>query len=361
MELEPEEWMDLEELMCADIAPNVSELEELNDLEKPGKRFQFNGKKLHLTYRGHIPLEELLAHLQTTLGVMKWYSIVHESGSSHGTLGYAHTHAALELRKTAVFTSARKLDYQGVHPHLKSIKTDQQALNVWKYHEKAPLAILRSDTGPGIVRSESFMQELIAAPSLIAAAKLAGVEVKSLRDVQILRQDRSVRQHIPKLEDACSWRMMLVGSFRTVYISGPSGIGKTQWALAQFECPCLVSNLEDLKQFLPGHHDGLVFDDFTMSSMPSNAVIHLVDWDLPRTINVKYGSVTIPAFTRKIFTSNIKPQEAIRMFCDEHQSPIMRRLTVYREEQSLFITKKQNSENSNGEQNVCVVAPVGVL
>lgn len=81
-------------------------------------------------------------------------------------------------------------------------------------------------------------------------------------------------------------------------------LGKTRWALDQFEFPLLVRHTEDLKLFKPGQHDGLVFDDFCLNSWSAQAVIHLLDWELPSTINVKHGSVTIPAQTRKIFTSN---------------------------------------------------------
>jgi len=91
---------------------------------------------------------------------------------------------------------------------------------------------------------------------------------------------------------------------KAIVITGVSGAGKTQFALSHFQKPLLCSHSEDLKKLRPKYHDGIVFDDMTFSHWPPQSCIHLLDMELPRSINVKYGSVNIPAKLPRFFTSN---------------------------------------------------------
>lgn len=337
------------------------------------KKFQFAGKKMHLTYTGHIPLMDLKNFLEQTLGEMVWYSLVWENGKTNtsnahahaqtetvpggqpdaATVAYAHTHVAFELKKKTTFTSERKLDYLQIHPNIKSIQTIEHACNIWEYHLKEPLQSLRSPKGPKKPIGSEMVREIMNAPSLAAAIELTGVEIKSVSDLVLIRNNKQRAQEIPELPVVYSWRTMLTGEWHTVYLYGKTGIGKTQWAIAQLHSPLLVSMMEDLKQYNADVHDGIIFDDICLNSMPSNAVIHLMDWDLPRSINVKYGSVTIPAHTKKIVTSNLSPEEHFRVFPQAHTDAIMRRLTVITETQPLFIKPASNmterSHSSNEE------------
>lgn len=90
---------------------------------------------------------------------------------------------------------------------------------------------------------------------------------------------------------------------KAIFIQGPSGIGKTQYAKAHFTNPLLVSHMDKLKELTPDH-DGIIFDDMSFTHLPSQAVIHLLDWEEDREIHVRYAFATIPAETKKIFTHN---------------------------------------------------------
>lgn len=85
--------------------------------------------------------------------------------------------------------------------------------------------------------------------------------------------------------------------------SGKSGVGKTQFALAHFKNPLIVSHTEDLKK-LDDTYDGIVFDDMDFLHWPRTAQIHILDSEVDRSINVKNSAVTIPANLKKIFTTN---------------------------------------------------------
>lgn len=86
---------------------------------------------------------------------------------------------------------------------------------------------------------------------------------------------------------------------------GEAGIGKTQYALAKLPDALVVSHIDDLKDFDPSIHHGIIFDDMDFCHLPVTSQIHLLDWDMPRSIHVRYGVATIPAQTVKVFTTNV--------------------------------------------------------
>jgi len=87
-------------------------------------------------------------------------------------------------------------------------------------------------------------------------------------------------------------------------IQGPSGIGKTQWAYANFNNPLVIRHIDDLHSFDNSVHDGLIFDDMDFRQWPRTAQIHLLTTDEERTIHARYQNVTIPKDTKMIFTCN---------------------------------------------------------
>lgn len=85
-------------------------------------------------------------------------------------------------------------------------------------------------------------------------------------------------------------------------IYGPSGIGKTEFALSHFKAPLMVRHIDDMKE-LCAVHDGVVFDDFSMAHWPNQSKIHMVDLK-ESSIHARYGNVVMPAFMPRIFTIN---------------------------------------------------------
>lgn len=114
-------------------------------------------------------------------------------------------------------------------------------------------------------------------------------------------------------------------STKALLIFGPTGCGKTQYACAHFKNPCVVRHTDDLKKLNPDH-DGIVFDDFSVAHWPVNSVIHLLDWDLDSSINVKHGTACIPANTPKIFTYNNDNPFYAPEVLSEQQAAVERRL-----------------------------------
>jgi len=91
---------------------------------------------------------------------------------------------------------------------------------------------------------------------------------------------------------------------KALFLHGPSGVGKSHFALAHFNHPLFVSDMDDLKSLSPTYHDGIVFDDMSFTHIPPEKVIHLLDLEFTRSIRCRHTNATIPAFMPRIFTHN---------------------------------------------------------
>ena len=94
-------------------------------------------------------------------------------------------------------------------------------------------------------------------------------------------------------------------------LQGASHIGKTQFALAHFKYPLLVSELDDLK-CISLRTDGLVFDqmrfvhpeDHSKLNMNGDQIIKLLDMEVERSVGARYQNARIPRSMPRIFTTN---------------------------------------------------------
>lgn len=100
-------------------------------------------------------------------------------------------------------------------------------------------------------------------------------------------------------------------SWHTLVLCGPSGIGKTTWALKTAPVPFLfVTDVDDLGHFDPQVHKAIVFDEVRCTgdvtgkgAWPLTSQIKLVTWDTPVSIRIRYKIAHIPAQIPKVFTS----------------------------------------------------------
>lgn len=113
---------------------------------------------------------------------------------------------------------------------------------------------------------------------------------------------------------------------KSLLIYGSSNTGKTHFACHHFKNPLVVSHIDKLKHLSPDN-DGIVFDDMSFKHWPVESVIHLLDAELSRDINVRYGTVTIPARVPKIFTHNHENPFYNEDISDDQRAAIERRLT----------------------------------
>lgn len=104
-------------------------------------------------------------------------------------------------------------------------------------------------------------------------------------------------------------------------IIGPSGIGKTYFALAHFKNPLFVTHIDQLGD-LEKEHDGIVFDDMDFKHIPPVHQIHLLEQETPVHYHIRYTTAFIPARTKKIFCCNEDPFSVV---LNEHKRAIEKR------------------------------------
>lgn len=100
-----------------------------------------------------------------------------------------------------------------------------------------------------------------------------------------------------ELPTSFNWETVLI-------VEGPTNIGKTEWAKTLFQNPFFCSHMDKLRSYDPHFHGGIIFDDIQLLHFPETAQIHIADTDNERDIHVRYGTVHIPAGTKKVFTCN---------------------------------------------------------
>lgn len=97
---------------------------------------------------------------------------------------------------------------------------------------------------------------------------------------------------------------------KAVVIQGASHIGKTQFALAHFKHPLLVSVIDDLKD-ISLRTDGIVFDQMSFTgnedprdNLNGDQIIRLLDMEVTRSIQKRYAPARIPRGMARMFITN---------------------------------------------------------
>lgn len=138
-----------------------------------------------------------------------------------------------------------------------------------------------------------------------------------------------------KLEDF-SLPAVDFSTIKTHIFIGETGIGKTNFALAHFKAPLLVSDRNDLSEIKEGVTDGIVFDDMQFNQYNHSTIVHLVDTDFARTFNVKYSTARIPVGMPRIFTFNKESDFWPASAEDENRAAIARRIKIHHFSQKLY-------------------------
>ena len=293
--------------------------------------FRWRARFWHLTYAGHIPAELLLTLLASATKSIEVVgsSIVHEA--SDAETPYDHTHFAWLWERAPNLHGARLMDaeFEGtiVHPHAEhraSLKWMQHIF--MRYHAGHKLSstgkpvFVTPVAGPWQVLPPCFewndyiLTEVSEAPDLIAGAQMAGVGVRSLLDVQVLQSAKRPLAFEHNFSRDSFAPLVLpeaytTGAVGTLQIWGAVNLGKTEWALAQFANPLHVTDRNDLLDFRPGWHDGIVIDKMMPCERPPAGFSlaeceKLTDYTLSASIRCLYKKVSIPKRVRKIIVTN---------------------------------------------------------
>ena len=289
--------------------------------------YRLTASKYHLTYKTHLNYDTWLANVMPTYGDLKMWSFVHEVGDENedNPTPYAHTHIFVWRSMNKPFDSinARYFDVDDEHPHINTKRgIDWAKTIVLKYHlgHKTkkdgkkyfidPIFLSQHGVEDWKLEQEEFMIALNA-PSLIEACLDLGFEPKSISDVKTIRAERK-RTH-DKLDDGLDvddfikidpWpTSVATNRIQAVIGRGPMGIGKTNWALAQFTKPFKIEDLDELND-MPTDTDGIIFDECLFGNCSKKTMVCLTDYSQPRTVRTRNTNARIPAGIKKIFLCN---------------------------------------------------------
>ena len=291
--------------------------------------------------------------------------------------GYAHCHVALYFTKNYQFFSASKFDVAvgdiNIHPHIGKVSTQFHFSRIWhEYHvkqsseewsETIPFQQnYRAEYSDGKLVHEGGRECTFGPPkpsecatrngkgkrksafecdgnpykvakessSLQDACERLGIEIRSVSDVKLLRNEKAPPVPGRTIYEPDSFSLRIDADFRVVYLCGPSGIGKTQFALSCLPDALVVNDSDTLRNYDPNLYSGIIIDDMDFSGWAPEQFIALADWGLDRTIKARYSNAFIPRGTKKIIVSNTPIERAWRLDTCSYDQRVAILRRVYR-------------------------------
>jgi len=280
--------------------------------------FQLNAKNLSLTYpQCTATISETILFLRERIPNAVYVAVSQETHLDGGL----HLHCGVCCTKPYRTKNARSLDYLEFHPNLQATRNVAEWINylkkdgVWEEWGTLPTIKPSRDKAEGVTEEEL----IAAAQSMTEGEYLAFCSINKLLYAKQI-WDHYHTDTIMTLTDDTRFEGTIDPRFQNLIdsselktdlallIVGTAGIGKTTWAKQTIPKPCLfVTHIDDLRKFKVGYHVSILFDDVSVTHTPATAQIHLVDYENPRSVHVRYGVARIPAGVRKIFTCNSLP------------------------------------------------------
>lgn len=320
-----------------------------SDIPPVSTQARFRGSIFLLTYAQCLMTKQFLMEHLKTLGPVTRLIVGREP---HPQTGGHHLHAMVTFSK-AKDVGPRFFDLQGTHPNIRIANAKigtlgQSEVNMWNYVKKEDAEPLVFGEPPVVKRTRDMVAR--EALELAASSGVAGamdhlrqcVPYETLKNhkqfllaLECYRQSKMAVRSPARDMLAFANRPSIPLVWSALYLSGPTGLGKTQFARSLLPEAQVIRHRDQLRT--ADFSKGVIFDDFEVSHWPPTAVIHLLDWDEESGIDVKHSHVVIPPHTRKIITSNKPFHQWIPTSADRTQyAAIERRVYIIEIETSLF-------------------------
>lgn len=265
--------------------------------------FRVSAKNFSLTFpQCTATLEELHNHLLTFIpSYLVTSQELHEDGNTH-------YHAAIGFTTKKNIKNQRFFDYLTFHCNLQATKNVKD----WIAYVKKDGIFLHFglETDASVGRNTPLSD--ISSEDLFNHCVAKGIGYGYYQEEKKRRNtvDINITEETSNPGKMNFYLESLVPSptDHSIILLGPTGCGKTTWAIKHSIKPSLlVSHIDQLKQFKPNFHKSIIFDDMDFTHWPRTSQIHLVDYDQPRAIHIRYGIINIPKEIQKIFTCNEFP------------------------------------------------------
>jgi hypothetical protein len=251
--------------------------------------FRFQAKKVGLTYSCPKSAEnhpfdagwedgrsEKLLEFFETFGNIDQWTISQEKHES----GKFHYHCYIKWNEKIDSKNPRVFDYLEVHPNV--IKSPGKG---WEGY---------------VTKDKEFDSNYWECDPFAMAADMSDPEEaceylwkKRPRDMA-LSGDRILSNLMRKkckmdpLKPQSSFKLPMETDFsRAIILVGEPGIGKTQYARSHFKRPLTCDQNDDMKNWKPGCHDGLILDDISFNHMPINNQIKILDIETSRSVHAR--------------------------------------------------------------------------
>lgn len=148
-----------------------------------------------------------------------------------------------------------------------------------------------------------------------------------------------------------------IGSGKVLWLWGPSGVGKTQFAKHLLGRAFLCRELDSLREYDPDKHNGFILDDLDICKLEKATLIALTDMEDDSQIRCRYRNARIPAGTPRIVTSNSPPSIYDLWFT--------RRIEVYEVTARLYLTAEERTRRATDSTTSVIVntnrtGPLGI-
>lgn len=272
--------------------------------------FKLRGRHFFLTYpRCDLEKQDCLDQLQEEFDI-KGFIVAQEKHADEGL----HVHVYMETAKRVCVTVRGKFSLWGhsldeTKEYTGNYQVVRDSLRVQKYCKK-----------DGDFITNLKLNRLAMAIDLGKAGDIKGAmsAVAEARPDMILMGGQRVRANLNMLAADEEEKDSVFSEFinippkmaawvpanQSLWLFGKPGLGKTEYARSLYPGGLLVRHMDQLKAFKPKEHTAIIFDDMSFVERTREEVIHLVDLANKSGINVKFGCVTIPRGTPRIFCSN---------------------------------------------------------
>lgn len=261
--------------------------------------FKFDAESAFLTYaQCSANVDELISFF-ISIKPVKWCRIA----SEHHEDGNEHRHAVIKFNGRLQSSNERVFDFNGCHPNIQSCRS---IINCLKYCAKEQF----HDHGPVPTTDKRDWSTITAAA--------AGEELEWIRVCHEERIQPYVAKRLRELHDSTRFDLvdydnrviredllLLPQTFTSLCLIGTPGIGKTGWAMQNMPRPALlVKHLDCLKNFRPGYHKSVLFDDCDFKHLPRSTQLQLCDYENQCQIHVRYGVAILPQHVARLFLCN---------------------------------------------------------
>lgn len=118
---------------------------------------------------------------------------------------------------------------------------------------------------------------------------------------------------------------------KTLYLSGGSGIGKTEMMKMVFakkygeENYLRINNIEGLKELMIKKYEGLIMDDIDLEKLTPEELLGLLDVANTHIQRILYGTVEVPAGMTRAIVTNKKIENLSRVLPIRQMEALLRR------------------------------------